>query len=196
MEDQERKISLRNITVITAFAVVFGALYNHLFYPHNLAEYLEAISIGLLLGVCIGFAEESLLKQTFQRLAFYKVLLIRTVLYSVAISFILSLVLSIDIAIENEMSYFDAWKIYLGSPMFSRDFFFSLAMAFAMIFLAQIVQLVGLRNLGRIFLGQYHKPREIDRVFMFIDLNRSTQLAEELDNGRGGGRCQRLPAVF
>ena len=182
MKSQERKIKLQNIGIVILMSIVFGVTYNYLYYPHNLAEYAEAISISILIGICIGFTEESLLKSIFQRLAFYQVLLIRTVLYSVAISVILSLVLSIEIAIENEISYFNAWALYLKSPLFIRDFSFSLTFAFAIILLSQVLQLIGMKNLARLIFGQFHSPREVDRVFMFIDLNESTRLAEELDN--------------
>ena len=182
MDPQGRKIKLQNIGIIVLMSIMFGVTYNYLYYPHNLAEYAEAISISILIGISIGFTEEGFLKSTFQRLVFYQVLLIRTVLYSVAISVILSLVLSIEIAMENEISYFDAWALYLKSPLFRRDFSFSMTFAFAIIFLSQVIQLIGMKNLARLIFGRYHTPREVDRVFMFIDLNESTRLAEELDN--------------
>ena len=38
------------------------------------------------------------------------------------------------------------------------------------------------KNMVRLFLGQYHKPREVERIFMFIDLKDSTTIAENLGN--------------
>ena len=131
MKSQERRIRRKNIGIITLMAVLFGFTYNYLYYPHTFAEFAEAISISILIGVCIGITEESLLKQRFQKLVFYQVLLIRTVLYSLLVIVILSLVLSIDIAIENDTTYFHGWGLYLRSSLFIRDFSFSLSFVFA-----------------------------------------------------------------
>ena len=162
----------------------FGVIYNFLFYPHNLTEYVEATSISIFIAISLGIVEEFLFKRIFQKIAFYKVLFIRTILYSLAITIILSLVLSIEIAFDEQISYFDAWVFYFQSPLFKRDYFFSLAFVFMIIFIAQIIQLIGLNNLVRLFLGQYHKPKEVGRIFMFIDLNDSTSIAENLGNER------------
>ena len=178
----ENKIKFRNIIIMIFLGISFGVSYNFLFYPHNLTEYAEAISISIFIGISLGIVEEFLLKRIFQKIAFYKVLFIRTILYSLAITIILSLVLSIEIAFDEQIPYFDAWVFYFQSPLFKRDYFFSLAFVFMIIFIAQIIQLIGLNNLTRLFLGQYHKPREVRRIFMFIDLNDSTSLAEDLGN--------------
>lgn len=182
IKSQENKIKFRNILIIIFLGIGFGTTYNFLFYPHNLAEYSEAITISIFISISIGIVEEFLLKRIFQKIAFYKVLLTRTIVYSLAISIILGLVLSIEIAFDEQIPYFDALVYYFQSPLFKRDFFFSLAFVFMIIFIAQIVQLIGLNNLVRLFLGQYHKPREVRRIFLFIDLNDSTTIAENIGN--------------
>jgi adenylate cyclase len=178
----ENKLKFKNILIIIILGIGFGIMYNSLFYPHQFTEYLEAISIGIFIGIFLGVVEEFLLKRIFQKFAFYKVTLIRAFLYSLAISLILSLVLSIEITFEEQIPYSEALVFYFQSPLFKRDYFFSLAFVFMILFIAQIVQLIGLKNLVRLLVGQYHKPREVGRIFMFIDLNDSTPLAEKIGN--------------
>ncbi|SHH26056.1 adenylate cyclase [Chryseolinea serpens] len=47
-------------------------------------------------------------------------------------------------------------------------------------FLLQVSSKVGQKGLGHILRGKYHTPQEENRIFMFLDLNASTTLAEKL----------------
>jgi adenylate cyclase len=178
----ENKLKFKTILIVVSGGIAFGFIYNYLFYPHRFTEYLEAISSGMFIGLFIGIVEEFLLKRIFQKVAFYKVTLIRAFLYSLFISLTLSLVLSIEISIKEQISYSDALVFYFQSPPFMRDYFFSLAFVFIILVFVQFVQLIGLKNLVRLLVGHYHKPREVKRIFMFIDLNNSTPLAEKIGN--------------
>ena len=140
---QKNKIKLRNIVIMIFLGIGFGTTYNFLYYPHNLTEFLEAITISIFIGISLGVVEEFLLKKYFQKISFYKVLLIRTVLYSLLISLILSLVLSIEIAFEKQISYGDALLFYFQSPLFKRDYFFTIVFVFIIIFTAQIIRFIG-----------------------------------------------------
>src|SRR5262249_51443158 len=57
---------------------------------------------------------------------------------------------------------------------------FSFAMAFAFLFVVQVSQMVGLRTLGHILFGRYHRPHLEDRFFLFVDIRGSTLLAERI----------------
>jgi adenylate cyclase len=47
-------------------------------------------------------------------------------------------------------------------------------------FLSQVNKKFGPGNLLNMFLGRYHHPQIEDRIFLFIDLNDSTTIAEKL----------------
>ena len=176
------KIKLQNIGLIVLLSLLFGMVYNLLFYPHTLTEFLEAGSISLFIGLVIGLIEEFPLKKVFYRISIYKVLLVRTILYSFFIVVILSIVLSIEISVIEEISYYTALLQYLRSSAFQRDYIFSIAFVFLILFVFQIIQLIGKENFLRLVLGLYHKPREVNRIYMFVDLKDSTAIAEKLDN--------------
>jgi adenylate cyclase len=57
---------------------------------------------------------------------------------------------------------------------------FSFAVAFAILLVFQVGQIVGARTLGHIVLGRYHRPRTEERAFLFVDIAGSTALAEQL----------------
>jgi hypothetical protein len=61
---------------------------------------------------------------------------------------------------------------------------FSLAVSFMTNFIRQVNKLLGHNALLLFMTGKYHQPVEEERIFMFLDLNRSTTIAEHLGNIR------------
>ena len=168
--------------MVVVLGIFFGLAYNHAYYPHRLIEYLEAASVGFFCGLLIGSLEEFKLREILTRIAFLQALIVRTILYSIIISLILTAVLSIEISMEMEISYIETFTIYLTGPDFQRDLVFSLLMVSAILFIVQIIQLFGLSNFTRLIIGTYHRPKEVSRIFLFVDLKDSTSIAEKLNN--------------
>lgn len=178
----ETKLKVQNILLIICIGLLFGLLYNYLYYPHSLTEFLEAGTISILIGLIVGMLEEIVLKKAFQSISFLSVLIIRSLLYALLTSFILSLVLSIEISSDEKISYPKAVLQYLKSPLFKRDFLFTSLFIILIIFISQTTLLIGRANFFRLILGLYHHPREVSRIFMFVDIKGSTSIAEKLTN--------------
>jgi adenylate cyclase len=182
MMSPETKLKIQNILLIIGVGLVFGLVYNFLFYPHNLTEFLEAGTISILIGLMVGVLEEFVFKEAFQSISFLSVLIIRSLLYALLTSVILCMVLSIEISYTEQVSYFQAVAEYLRSPLFQRDFLFTSLFIILIIFISQVTLLIGRANFFRLLLGFYHQPREVSRIFMFVDLKDSTSIAERLSN--------------
>lgn len=172
------RVVIEGIAPFVAAGFVFGLLYNTLFYPRTLFEYLEAGTIGVLLGTMAGLAEQAVLKQWFQRRSFIQAVAARTLAYSVAVALVLSAVLSVEPASLGQCAYSACLAEYVNGPLFVRDLGFSTAFVFFAAFSAQVVLLIGTRNFARLMLGRYRKPREIHATFMFVDIRSSTTIAE------------------
>lgn len=178
----ERKLKSQNILIIVAIGLVFGLTYNYLFYPHSITEFAEAGTISILIALIVGILEEFVLLKTFQRKSFLFVTLIRSTIYSLLVSIVLCFVLSIEISFNEQISYSKAVFQYLRSPLFQRDFLFSFSFILLNHFFFQVIILIGRANFLRLILGLYHQPREVSRIFMFVDLRGSTTIAEKLRN--------------
>lgn len=176
----ERKIKFQNILIITGISLIFGLLYNYLFYPHTLIEYSEAGSVSILLGLILGMLEEFALQAVFQRISFLAATLIRSLLYSLLISIVLCLVLSIETASVEKIKYIKAVVQHFNSPLFRRDFSYSFIFLILILIIFQVILIIGKANFFRLLLGLYHRPREAFRIFMFADLKGSTSIAEKL----------------
>jgi adenylate cyclase len=61
-----------------------------------------------------------------------------------------------------------------------RGVVFAIVITIAFLFVLEISQLVGGRNLRRLVMGRYHTPRVEDRFFLFVDVRGSTGIAERL----------------
>jgi adenylate cyclase len=178
----ELKLKVQHIMLIIGMGLLLGLLYNFLYYPHTFTEYAEAGSISLLIGLMVGILEEFVFKKLFRSIRFLFVLLIRTLIYSLLTSVILSFVLSFETASVENISYMGAVKEYLAGPLFERDFLFSFSFILLMLFITEVILLIGRANFLRLILGLYHQPHEISRIFMFLDLKASTTIAEKLSN--------------
>lgn len=176
----ERKIKAQNILMIIGIGLIFGLLYNFLFYPHTLIEFIEAGSISILIGLFLGILEEFVFNRVFQNVSFLIVTIIRSLLYALLISIVLSFVLSIEISSVEQISYIDAVIQYFNSPLFQRDFIYSFIFIILVLIIFQVILLIGRANFFRLTLGLYHQPREVSRIFMFTDLKGSTSIAEKL----------------
>lgn len=71
---------------------------------------------------------------------------------------------------------------FLTSKQYGVIFLFFLLISILISSLRQIDQKFGPGILWNMLTGKYHKPREEERIFMFIDLKSSTTIAEELGN--------------
>ena len=180
----EKKLKIQNILLIITVGIFFGLLYNFLFYAHTLTEFTEAAVVSILIGLLVGVLEEFVFYKIFQALPFLAVFTIRTVLYSVLTSVVLCLVLSIEIAFVSQITYGQAVREYLASDFFKRDMVFTFLFIILILFVSQVTLLIGRANFIRLLLGLYHQPREVARIFMFVDLADSTSIAEKMSNKR------------
>jgi adenylate cyclase len=181
---RQARMMLEGVAPFAAAGILFGLLYNTLFYPRTLVEYLEAGTIGLLLGAAAGLVEHTVLERWLRRRSLIQAVALRTVLYAGVVAAALALVLSVEPAMLGECSYIRCVGAYVAGPLFLRDLAFSTVFVFFAAFSAHVVLLVGTRNFSRLLLGRYRKPRELSAVFMFVDLRGSTALAERLGHER------------
>jgi len=175
------RITLEGLVPFLVTGLLFGLLYNTLFFPHTLVEYVEAGVIGILLGAAAGLVEQqSAFNRWLQSRSFAVALAARTLSYAIAVVLALSLVLSVEPATLGECAYPACLLRIVEAPTFVRDLVFSTGFVFVAVFVAQIVLLVGTRNFGRLLLGRYRRPRELNAEFMFVDIRGSTGIAEAL----------------
>ena len=140
------------------------------------AEPVLAASIGVLLALPLILLESSAFAERFRRLSFPAAVLLKTVTYVGALALIF---LGVGLLV--------GW----AQGLTMQDFRDSLPMNFAaigssfllylvVIFLSQHNSLLGPGVLLRFVTGRYHHPRRERRIFMFVDIEDSTELSKNL----------------
>lgn len=138
---------------------------------------LISLTLGPIMGLISGTVQILVEERLYKYLSLQKVLLLQLVYIT------LFLMLVTVLAYGTYQLYFD---IEVGLWDFAREkgsgaiYFFMVFTDFALSVLRHISLMLGEGNLSKLLLGKFYSPREEHRVFMFLDLQSSTTLAERL----------------
>ena len=138
---------------------------------------LIALSLGPIMGALSGIAQ-IVFEERFYRYVSLKRLLLMQLLYTLVFLILVSIVA------------YGIYQLYFGTEMglwdFIKDrgsgaiFFYVICVEFALSLLRQISMMLGEGNLSKMIRGRFYTPHEEHRIFMFLDLQASTTLAERL----------------
>jgi adenylate cyclase len=172
----------RTLTAICLFTGFAGVLYQLINEKH--IDY-RSVLIGLPLGLAFGVlelflfskAERRTRRWSFTKIALFKILLYTTTIYVVTVTlmFIAGLFEGRNISeLLTSMSSVEQLVLVV----------YTLTIYSLLVFFLQINQLLGEGILWKFIGGKYHKPREEERIFMFLDMKSSTTIAEQLGHVR------------
>jgi adenylate cyclase len=176
-----------NIAIIwVLFGLIF--LYNIVEVDKELAKRrLSFFALGFaIIGFIVGGAEAFFLKNAFRKLPIWLSTLLR-----MALTFLLFFLVSIVLLLAY---YIFLYKGGLSLIEFERDFVQRIILthsflmfmvdlgilAFISILVLEISDKYGPGGLRNLIRGRYHKPRKENRIFLFLDINDSTTIAEKI----------------
>jgi adenylate cyclase len=141
--------------------------------------------MGLPLGLAFCFLELFLfprVKIRFWQSSFTKILVFKTLLYT-------TIIYTITVVLTIIGGYFEGRQLRELPPyLLSLDRLvlvaYTLVIYALLVFFLQINHLLGEGILWKFISGRYHKPREEERIFMFLDMKSSTTIAEQLGHVR------------
>jgi adenylate cyclase len=177
-------IFITNLFVVIRFV---GFNWAEKILPWSESEYIvifaQASFAGIFIGLFFGFLDIQLNKyNAFHRISFGSLVLIKTSLSFVAAILGLALVFyfaayynfnSHNLAIERT-------KLFFSGSYFMVMMIYFYYNNLLLNFIRQVNDKFGRGNIINIFFGNYYKPIEQERIFIFIDLKSSTQYAEIL----------------
>jgi len=170
---------LRVFAVIVAASAAAGGVYAALGTDAAGTPWpmraLVGTAIGIVIASClIGFELVSARRLTAggRRLPFAVAILVRTIGFGAVI--IVALVVLPWLFIGSSPSPFRRGIV--------GDIAFSIGATFLFVFLLSIIQLIGPRVLVNLLTGRYYRPREEQRIVLFLDLVGSTAMAERMGN--------------
>lgn len=151
---------------------------------------LTGIILGILYGTVLGITEYFLEKQFFRRRSLGVTFLLKTMVSLLSLILLLALVrfvlfdhLILPVFMKGRSPLTDeSWKYIF----FIFLVYYGL-MTLVITFITQVNKKYGPGVLVPLLLGKYRQPKEEERIFMFMDLQSSTSIAEELGHLRYSG---------
>ena len=164
--------NIRFITVFVFLSIVSGIVFSPImvggFSPRS--SFISGL-IGFLISFFCAVGYFTFL-QRFRHLPFTAFLLLKTVYFtSVAVTVVVVRLFVSDDIVKNLPSKANIIIIAL---------IVTLGMSFIAAFVLMLRRMLGQNALLNFFTGRYHKPVEEERIFMFLDLSSSTQIAEKI----------------
>lgn len=182
MATTRARIQWRRLGAILALACIVAPLFNLLTGGATVGSAVQGLIDGALITFLVGgyllFVRDGWLRAWFRRLSFLQDLALSSAV--VLILFLAGraagqVVTHLDPA-RFPMSFTDP-HLLVALPFFAL-------IAVTVQFVLQMNRMIGANSLGYFLAGAYHRPKAEERVFLFVDLEGSTGLAERLGSAR------------
>ncbi|MEL6191734.1 MAG: adenylate/guanylate cyclase domain-containing protein [Bacteroidota bacterium] len=141
---------------------------------------LILLLVGALAGIVYGSIELLFDRSYFQRHSYGRIILGKLVVTFFSVKIIMALTLLATNTMKNVFMEPQEVVLILRSKMYWVLFVYFLLVAALVSFVRMVDQKFGPGILWNMFIGRYRNPREEKRVFMFLDLQSSTTIAEKL----------------
>ena len=143
-------------------------------------EFWTSILLSVLLGLVFGSISgvvQIIIEKSYRHISIQKLICFRSLF---ALGFLSLLI------VTNYLICRQFFGLTIGIIEFAFEpgsfaiYFYILFIDFFLVMMRHVKLMIGDRNLSKLLKGQFYTPREEERIFMFLDLQGSTQLAEKL----------------
>jgi adenylate cyclase len=162
-----------SVLVACAIAPVFNVLTSEASWQEAIQGLVDAVLIGVPVSIYLLFVRDGL-RLWFRRLGFWKDLVLSSAI-------VLALYL-LGRAAGQVVTHLEPRRFVTSftDPHLRFAVPFFVVVAVAIQFVLQVNRLIGANVLGYFAAGVYRRPTPEERIFLFLDLEGSTQLAERL----------------
>ncbi len=175
--NQKRQlISLLKTGLISA---ILTATFMYLTYYQGWQSIAAGLCTGFFIPIGLSLYSEIIVRKRLTRINLLVLLSLNTVVYVIVIFSIAVLFVGIFYMQGDFSSIFKNWNL-LFNRFFLTGIVFGLVLALIFNFFYILNTLIGRNILGKLFIGMYRNPIEVDRVFMFLDIKSSTTIAEQI----------------
>lgn len=182
-----QKAKLHTTGVIVSIGIAMGLIFPMFSDGFERGRpFVVGSIIGVLIGLGVSFFELFLFKRIMRRAHFASIILVRTTTYVVMCSLIILGVIAVVRSIDNGVGLLttiqgESFRHYVLYEEFIFVVLYTFVLAFIVNFIRLLSKKMGQGVLRHFITGKYYgKPREEERIFMFIDLTHSTTIAEEI----------------
>jgi len=172
------RAQLRVMAIVVGLACILGPAFNILTDEVSWDAVAQGLVDSLLVSTGLGgyviFVRDGLWRNWLRRRSFVANLVINATM--LMLLFLTMRGLGQVATSGHWHRFFDS----LGDAHLGYALPFGAAMAFAFQFVLQMNRMIGTNVLGYFLTGAYHRPVEEERIFLFLDLESSSKIAERL----------------
>lgn len=187
MSPRRRRLVVKSVLGYVIGWIVAGCLVVFLISSDSVYRPLWLVAIlGIPTGLIASYFEMRFAPSFSRKVSMAEMLLFRTIFYAILVTLMVLIFVAFSIFVESEEK--NLLKV-LGSQEFQDRitgprFWLSIVLYIltsAMInFARQVRRIMGHGKTTKLFFGRFEKPKEEDRLFMFLDLESSVKISEDL----------------
>ncbi|MEO1051173.1 MAG: adenylate/guanylate cyclase domain-containing protein [Bacteroidota bacterium] len=175
---------MRFILIGTSLGVIYPIFSDGF---EHVRPFINGAVTGIIGAICIAYPDLYLFPKFARKLKLYQFIFLKTFFYFLILTLLLFLITISSRMIQFGMSFQEViaseeYQLYLTEGDFPYALFFMIFISFVYHFTLSINRKLGKGVLYNMIIGRYRQPKEEERIFMFLDLNSSTSIAEKLDN--------------
>jgi class 3 adenylate cyclase len=153
---------------------------NYVFARNMFTIPLSAFITGLLIGILeIVYFSKWFIKKSFSKKILYKSLIYLVIILLFLTSTFIVTANDISAAITHKDFWSSAWAFFTDYSVVGVTIYIA-SIIIVIQFYTEVSESIGPGVLSNFFLGKYHQPVEEERIFMFLDMKSSTEIAEQL----------------
>lgn len=149
--------------------------------PLDISVFLRMGLVGaILMGVAFGFLEILFEKRMFRIMGYGKLILVKSVIYIFIFVLILAYLSLRNLHLSFGFIDFQKWKASFFDLNLLIPISYMAVAGILLNFIKEISLKFGQGILWKMLIGKFHRPKEEERILMFLDLRSSTTIAEKL----------------
>ncbi|THH36476.1 adenylate/guanylate cyclase domain-containing protein [Neolewinella litorea] len=150
------------------------------FSPEYLIEPWFDLSLGVILGTGYFLIERGMNRQIFQRLSFLHWAALKSTLNLLLMLLLIAVAIVLYPYLNRSVAEDVTFREFLFSKLMFLVLGYFILVSLLITLFQRMHQKLGPGILGNMLLGRYHHPREEERIFLFVDMQSSTTIAEQL----------------
>lgn len=159
---------------------VLTAIFMYLVFYQGLLSVWSGLFTGITIYVILVFYNKLILKKYLRKTNLFLLLILNTITNVVIIMSVAWFSVGLFYMNGNYLNLFKNFSGTLTSSESQIGLLFGLMLSIFFNYFSIINTLIGKNVLGKLFLGRYRTPFEVERVFMFLDIKSSTSIAEKI----------------
>lgn len=173
---------LRGVLKNSMISAGITMTFMYLFYVQAWQSLAAGFFIGALIPAILNLYSDLIQKRYFRRMNLILLLLVNT-LVNVFVLVVVAGFFVVVFYMRGDFSRLADPHFYMAS-YFISGIGFGILLALLFNFFTILNNLIGQKILGKLFIGMYRQPKEVERVFMFLDLKSSTAMAERMGHAK------------